>query len=60
MNNSDQKKLLIEKATKEIKNICINLQKDACASNLEIKDLLKLITSEWEEKNKQNTGFGFR
>ena len=42
------------------KNICINLQKDADASNLEVKSLLKIIMNEWEEKVEQKNGFGFR
>ena len=60
MANPDQKTILIDNAFEEIKNICINLQKDTCASNLEVKSLLKLIMSEWEEKEEQKTGFGFR
>ena len=49
-----------ENAYEEIKNICINLQKDTSASNLEVKCLLKLIMKEWDEKKEQKTGFGFR
>ncbi|KGG02503.1 MULTISPECIES: hypothetical protein [Prochlorococcus] len=60
MANPDQKTLLIDNAFEEIKNICINLQKDADASNSELKSLLKLIINEWEEKEEQKTGFGFR
>ena len=60
MANPDQKTVLIDNAFEEIKNICINLQKDANASNLEVKNLLKLIMNEWEEKQEQKTGFGFR
>jgi len=60
MANPDQKTILIDNALEEIKNICINLQKDADASTLEIKSLLKQILNEWEEKKDQNTGFGFR
>ena len=60
MANPDQKTLLIDNAFQDIKNICINLQKDTDASNLEVKSLLKLITNEWEEKEEQKTGFGFR
>ena len=60
MANPDQKTLLIDNAFEEIKNICINLQKDTNASNLEIKSLLKLIMNKWEEKEGQKTGFGFR
>ena len=60
MANPDQKTILIDNAYEEIKNICLNLQKDTNASNLEIKSLLKLIMYEWEEKKEEKTGFGFR
>ena len=60
MANPDQKTMLIDNAFEEIKNICINLQKDADASNLEVKSLLKLIMNEWGKKEEQKTGFGFR
>ena len=60
MANPDQKTILIEIAYKEIKNICINLQKDTNASTLEVKSLLKLIMQEWEGKEEQKNGFGFR
>ena len=60
MANPDQKTILIENAYEEIKNICINLQKDTDASNSELKNLLKLIINELEEKEEQKTGFGFR
>ena len=56
----DQKRIFIDNAYEEIKNICINLQKDTDASNLEVKSLLKLLIKEWEEKEEQKTGFGFR
>ena len=60
MANPDQKTILIDNAFEEIKNICINLQKDTDTSNLEVKTLLKLVVKEWEEKEEQKTGFGFR
>ena len=60
MSNPDQKTILIDNAYAEIKKICINLQKDTEASNLEVKSLLKLILNEWEEKKEQKIGFGFR
>ena len=60
MANPDQKTILIANAYKEIKNICINLQKDTETSDLEVKSLLKLIINEWEEKEDIKTGFGFR
>ena len=60
MANPDQKTILIDNAYEEIKNICINLQKDTDTSNLEVVTLLKLIMNEWEEKKEQKTTFGFR
>ena len=60
MANPDQKTILIDNAFEEIKNICMNLQKDTNASDLEVQSLLKLIINEWEEKEEQKTGFGFR
>ena len=60
MANPDQKTILIDNAFEEIKNICINLQKDTNASNSEVKSLLKLIINDWEEKEEQRNGFGFR
>ncbi|KGG04585.1 hypothetical protein EU99_0287 [Prochlorococcus marinus str. MIT 9321] len=60
MANPDQKIILIDNAFEEIKNICLNLQQDTDVSNSEIKSLLKLIINEWEEKEEQKTGFGFR
>ena len=47
MANPDQKTILIDNAYEEIKNICINLQKDSNIPNSEVKDLLKLIMNEW-------------
>ena len=60
MANPDQKTILIDNAFDEIKNICINLQKETDASNLEVKSLLKQIMNEWEKMEEQKTGFGFR
>ena len=60
MANPDQKTILIDNAYEGIKNICINLQKDTNASNSEVRSLLKLIMNEWQEKEEQKTGFGFR
>ena len=60
MANPDQKTILIDNAYEEIKSICINLQNDTNASNLEVKTLLKLVLNEWEEKREQKAGFGFR
>jgi len=60
MANPDQKTILIDNAYEEIKNICKNLQNDTNASNLEVKSLLKGIMNEWDEKEGQKIGFGFR
>ena len=60
MANPDQKTILIDNAYEEIKNICMNLQKDTDASNFEVTRLLKIIMNEWEEKEEQKNGFGFR
>ena len=60
MANPDQKTILIDNAYEEIKNICINLQEDTDASNLEVESLLKLVMNEWGEKDEQKNGFGFR
>ena len=60
MANPDQKTIFIDNAYEEIKTICINLQNDTNASNLEVKSLLKLIINEWKEIEEQQTGFGFR
>ena len=60
MANPDQKTLLIDNAYEKIKNICINLQKDTDASNLEVKKFLELNMNEWEEKEEQKNDFGFR
>ena len=60
MAHPDQKIILIDNAVEEIKNICINLQKDTDVSNLEVKNILKLIMNEWGEKKEEKTGFGFR
>ena len=60
MANPDQKTIFIDNACQEIKKICINFQNDTDASNSEVKSLLRLIINEWEEKEEQKTGFGFR
>ena len=60
MANLDQKRIFVDNAFKEIKNICINLQKVTDVSNLEFKSLLKLIMNDWKEKVEQRTDFGFR
>ena len=58
MANPNQKTILMEQASKDIKEICKKLQDDSGASNSEVKFLLMEIENllETEEKNK----FGFR
>ena len=60
MANPDQKTIFIDNAYEKIKKVCINLQRDTDATNFEVKSLLKLIIKEWEEKQEQKTGYGFR
>ena len=57
MANPDQKTILIDNAYEKIKNICINLQKETNASNLEVKSLLKIIMNEWEADKEEKIGF---
>ena len=59
MANPDQKTILIDNVY-EKKYICMNLQKETNASNLDVKSLLKIIMNEWEAKKEEKTGFGFR
>ena len=58
MANPDQKTILIEQASKDIKEICNKFQEDSGSSNTEVKALLREISNllETEEENK----FGFR
>ena len=58
MANPDQKTMLIEQASKDIKEICNKFQEDSGSSNSEVKALLREISNllETEEENK----FGFR
>ena len=58
MDNSDQKTILIEQASKDLIEICKKFQDDSGSSNSEVKTLLIEVISLWktEEKNK----FGFR
>ena len=58
MANPNQKTILIEQASKDIKEICNRFQEDSGSSNSEVKILLREIARLWEteEKNK----FGFR
>ena len=58
MANPDQKTILIEQASKDIKEICNKFQEDSGSSNSEVKALLREISNslKTEEENK----FGFR
>ena len=58
MANPDQKTILIEQASKDIKEICNKFQEDSGSSNSEVKALLREISNllATEEENK----FGFR
>ena len=58
MTNPEEKQYYIEKAFKDIKEICKELQYHSGKSNSEVKTLLREIASLWktEEKNK----FSFR
>ena len=58
MANPNQKTILIEQASKDIKEICNRFQEDSGSSNSEVKALLREISNllETEEENK----FGFR
>ena len=58
MANPDQKTMLIEQASKDIKEICKKLQNDSGSSNSEVKALLIEIANllATNEDNK----FGFR
>ena len=58
MANPNQKTILIEQASKDIKEICKKFQEESGSSNSEIKALLREIANllETEDKNK----FGFQ
>ena len=53
MANPDQKTILIDQATKDIREICKNFQDESGSSNSEVRSLLKEIASLWDtlEKN---------
>ena len=53
MANPDQKTLLIEQATKEIKDICKKLQDDSTAKNSEIKAILRDLANLWKNEEKK-------
>ena len=51
MANPDQKTILLEHAYEEIKEICIKLQEDSGASDMEVKTLLRELAKVWEKEN---------
>ncbi len=58
MANPDQKTILIEQASKDIKEICNKFQEDSGSSNSEVKALLREISNLLESE--EETKFGFR
>tara|TARA_Y100000768_G_scaffold75425_1_gene53248 strand:+ start:270 stop:446 length:177 start_codon:yes stop_codon:yes gene_type:complete len=58
MANPDQKTILIEQASKDIKEICNKFQEDSGSSNSEVKALLREISNLLETE--EETKFGFR
>ena len=58
MANPDQKTILIEQASKDIKEICKEFKDDSGSSDSEIKALLIEIANLWETE--ENNKFGFR
>ena len=57
MANPDQKTILIEQATKDIKEICNKFQEDSGSSNSEVKALLREISISLETKEENKFGF---
>ena len=58
MANPDQKTILIEQASKDIKEICNKFQEESGSSNTEVKALLREISNLLETE--EETKFGFR
>ena len=57
MANPDQKTILIDQASKEIKEICRKFQDDSGSSNSEVKALLTELANIWETDSKNKFGF---
>ena len=57
MENPDQKTIIIDQTSKDIKEICKKLQNDSGSSNSEIKALLKEIGNSFETEEKNKFGF---
>ena len=51
MANPDQKTIFFEEAYEKIKAICIQLQKDSGASDIEVTTLLRELTMCWAEED---------
>ena len=51
MANPDQKTIFFEEAYEKIKAICIQLQKDSGASDIEVKTLLRELNIFWEKED---------
>ena len=58
MANPEQKIILIEQASKDIKEICNKFQEDSGSSNSEVKALLREISNLLETA--EESKFGFR
>ena len=58
MANPNQKTILIEQASRDIKEICNKFQEESGSSNYEVKALLREITNSLE--NEEENKFGFR
>lgn len=57
MANPNQKTILIEQATKDIREICKKFQDESGSSNSEVRSLLKEIASLWDTLGKKNSDF---
>ena len=57
MANPDQKRILIDQAFKDLKEICKKFQEDTGSSNSEVKALLRELSSLWEKDAKNKFGF---
>ena len=49
MANLDQKTILLEQAFEDIKEICTRFQDESCASDMEVKTLLRELARVWEK-----------
>ena len=48
MANSDQKTILLEQAYEELKTICTKFQYESCATDMEVKTLLRELARVYE------------